>query len=360
MTNDELLIWRCIDLARNGKGQVSPNPLVGCVIVKNGKIISEGYHKKYGALHAEADAIEKAVKNGINVKGATLYVNLEPCSHYGKTPPCSDRIIEAGIKKVVIGCKDPYKLVNGKGIARLRKHGIKVVAGVLEYECREFNKFFMKHSTSGLPYITLKAAQTLDGKIADEKFKSKWISSKESRAIVHRLRSEYDAVLVGKNTVKYDNPKLTVRLVKGRDPYRIVLDSKLSLGLDYDLFSDKLKSKTIVITSTKADKKKAKILESRGVMVICAKAAIGKIDLKDAMKKIGKLNIASILVEGGAKTFSGFLNQELADELILFTAPKIMGSGVNTFEGSGKRDFNNAKEVYYQFAGKDILTNIKF
>ncbi len=360
MTSDESLIWRCISLARKGKGHVSPNPLVGCVIVKNGKIISEGYHKKYGALHAEADAIENAYKKKTNLKGSTLYVNLEPCSHFGKTPPCADRIIEAGIGKVVIGCKDPYKLVNGKGISRLKKHGIKVISGVLEYECRGFNKFFMKHSTTGLPYITLKAAQTMDGKIADSKHRSKWISSKESRAIVHKLRSEYDAVLVGKNTVKYDDPRLTVRLVKGRNPYRIVIDSQLSLGLHYHLFKDNLKTRTIVITSLRANKRKAEILTSGGINVIVSKSVNGMIDLRDAMKKIGKINIASILVEGGAGTYSGFLNAKLADELILFTAPRIMGSGINTFAGSERRDFNNAKEVYYQFAGKDILTNIKF
>jgi diaminohydroxyphosphoribosylaminopyrimidine deaminase / 5-amino-6-(5-phosphoribosylamino)uracil reductase len=360
MTKDESLIWRCIELARKGKGHVSPNPLVGCVIVKNGKIISEGYHKKYGALHAEADAIENAKSKGIEIKGATLYVNLEPCTHFGNTPPCADRIIEAGISKVVIGCADPYKLVNGKGIALLKKIGIKVITGVLEYECQELNKFFFKYVKTGLPYITLKAAQTIDSKIADEKFNSKWISSVESRTVVHRLRGEYDAVLVGKNTVKYDNPKLTVRLAKGRNPYRIVIDKELSLGLNYLLYSDRYKERTIIITSPKTDKKKAKTLTEKRIKLITAKITHGKIDLKDAMKKIAAMGIASILVEGGAFTFSGFLNQSLADELVIFTSPKIMGKGISTFGESKRIDFKNVKEIYYQFIGKDILTNIKF
>lgn len=359
LTKDEKLMWQCIELARLGKGYVSPNPLVGCVILKNGKIVSKGYHHKYGELHAEAEAIENAEKKGISLKGASLYVNLEPCVHKGKTGPCTDRIIKAGISKVFIGCRDPYKLVNGKGIAKLKKNGIEVTTGILEYECTELNKFFMKFVKSGMPYVTLKAAQTLDGKIADKKFRSKWISGIEARTIVHRLRAEYDAVLIGFNTLKYDNPSLNVRHVEGRDPYRIVIDTTLKCNIFNKIFKDKNKSKTIIITAPGFNKEKLKILLAIGITVIEAKLKDNTIDLKNALLKIANLNIASILVEGGAKTFAAFLNAGLTDELLIFTSPKIMGAGKNTFGNSEPIDFKNAKEVYYQFIGNDILTNIK-
>ncbi len=254
---DEKMMLRCIQLAKKGAGYVSPNPLVGCVITKNNKIIAEGWHKKYGFAHAEVNAINSALRKGIDLKNSVLYVNLEPCSHYSKTPPCVNKIIENKIKKVVIGVKDPYRLVAGRGIKKLKENNIEVIAGVLENECIDLNKFFFKHVKNELPYITVKAAQTLDGKIADEKYKSKWISSAESRKLVHKLRSEYDAVLVGANTVKYDNPKLTVRHVKGRNPYRIVLDRNLKSDLSKNIFTDNCKDKTIVVTSHKGNKKKA-------------------------------------------------------------------------------------------------------
>ena len=232
---DESYIQLAIEIAKKGTGSVSPNPLVGCVIIKDNKIIGAGYHQKFGEEHAEINAINSSAES---VEGSTLYVNLEPCSHHGKTPPCVDRIIKEKIKRVVIGTLDVNPLVSGNGVKALKKAGVDVKVGVLENECIELNKFFFKYITSKLPYVTLKAAQTLDGMIADKNKNSEWISSKESRKYVHWLRARYDAVLIGSDTAKIDNPKLTVRMVEGRNPYRVVLDSKLSLKTDLYLFKN--------------------------------------------------------------------------------------------------------------------------
>lgn len=357
--SNNFFILRSLELALKGAGYVSPNPLVGCVIVKNGKIIAEGYHKKFGESHAEVNAINSAKAKGINLKGSALYVNLEPCSHLGKTPPCTDEIIKNKISEVVIGTKDPNPLVAGKGIKKLKSKGIKITVGVLENKCLETNKFYFKYIKSRLPYVTLKAAQTLDGKIADISGKSKWISSKESRKLVHKLRSVYDAVLVGKNTVELDNPELTVRHVKGRNPYRIIIDTDLALNLNNKLFSDKYTSKTIIIASKQPDEFLSRILEQRNIKVVNAKTNNGLIDLKDALKKIALLGIASILVEGGAFTFTEFLKQKSADELLLFTSPKIMGKGISTFKADYKFDYSKSKLISAGLSGKDFLLRIK-
>lgn len=347
---------RCFKLALKGAGSVSPNPLVGCVIVKNGKIISEGWHKKYGGFHAERDAITKALKKGVNLKGAALYVNLEPCVHYGKTPPCSDLIIENKISEVVIGSKDPYKKVSGKGIRKLKKAGIKVKTGILEPEAIELNKFFIKYVTTGLPYITLKAAQTIDGKIADDKYRSKWISSATSRKTVHKLRAVYDAVLVGTNTLIYDDPKLNVRGVKGRDPFRIIIDKSLNLKEKYKVFKY-TDGKTIVLFSEKTDKNKIADYPGDGITFIPCRIKNGRLDLNDALKKLARLNIASILVEGGAYTYNEFLKNDMADEVIIFIAPKIMGKGIKAF--NEKQLFGKFSETDYSASGTDLLVRFR-
>ena len=347
---------RCFELALKGAGYVSPNTLVGCVIVKNGKVVAEGYHKKYGTYHAERNAIDSAFKKGINLKGAELYVNLEPLEHFVHTSPCAALNIEHNFSKVFIGAKDPYHEVAGKGIARMKKAGIKVVTGILEEEAKELNKFFVKSVTTGLPYITIKAAQTIDGKIADDKYRSKWISSEESRKTVHNLRSVYDAVLVGKNTVKHDNPKLNVRMTKGRDPYRIIIDKDLSLGLSYNVFKQKDK-KTIVLTSVNTGIAKIKKYIQKDINVIPCKSKNGKLDLKDGMKKLAKLGIASIMIEGGAVTYDAFLKQNLVDEMLVFIAPDVMGKGITAF--GDKQSFKKFSSVNYFASGKDILVNLK-
>lgn len=359
--NDKIM-QRCIELARKGAGHVSPNPLVGCVIVKNDYVIAEGYHKMFGSNHAEINAINNALNKGLDLTGSTLYVNLEPCSHYGKTPPCADKIIENKIKKVVIGIKDPNPLVAGKGIRKLKQNGVEVITGIFEKECIELNKFFLKNIKTSLPYVTLKAAQTLDGKIADEHGKSKWISSKVSRKLVHKLRSEYDAILIGKNTVEIDNPELTVRMVKGRNPYRIVIDKDLKLDVKKKIFSDKYSDRTIVLTSGDAllkDSKKKRILEYNNVILIPVKKMNNKLNLRDALSKLNDIGISSILVEGGAYTFSEFINQKLVDEMLIFIAPKIFGKGLDTFATLNNPIFND-KNTLLNNSGSDILFDLRF
>ncbi|MCJ7552329.1 MAG: bifunctional diaminohydroxyphosphoribosylaminopyrimidine deaminase/5-amino-6-(5-phosphoribosylamino)uracil reductase RibD, partial [Ignavibacteriaceae bacterium] len=230
---DESYIQLTLEIAKRGIGKVSPNPLVGCVITKNDKIIGAGFHTKYGDDHAEISAINSSREN---LEGSTFYVNLEPCSHYGQTPPCVDRIIQEKIKRVVIGTLDVNPLVSGKGVRKLKDAGIEVKVGVLEKECEDLNKFFFKFINKKLPFVTLKAAITLDGKIADINSHSEWISSPESRRYVHSLRNKYDAVLIGLNTAMIDDPQLTVRHVEGRNPWRIILDSKLELPTDLKIF----------------------------------------------------------------------------------------------------------------------------
>lgn len=354
---DEFYMKRCIELAKKGSGYVSPNPMVGCVIVKNGKIISEGYHRKFGQFHAERIAINSAHSKGIKLKGSTLYVNLEPCTHYGKTPPCVNIIIEHKINRVVIGAIDPNPIISGKGIAILKKNNLDVTTGVLENECKELNRFFLKYIKTGLPYVTLKAAQTLDGKIADINNKSKWISSIASRKLVHKWRSEYDAVLIGRRTLECDNPSLTARLVKGRNPFRIVIDKDLKSDTNFNLFSDKFTDKTIIITSEEPDIHLKKLLDKRWIKVIKAKTKDGKIVLRDALRKLAKIGIASIMVEGGAYTFSEFINQRAADQLAIFTAPILMGPGVETFKNIEKK-FVHIIKVNCEKIGSDTLMNI--
>lgn len=349
MTVDEKIMLGCIALAKRGAGYVSPNPLVGCIIIKDDAIIGEGYHEKYGEPHAEANAIEDAKKKGFTLDGAKLYVNLEPCSHSGKRPPCSDLIVKEKISEVYIGMQDPYEEVNGKGIKKLQENGIKVTTGILEKECKELNKFFIKYVTEGRPYVTLKVAQSIDGVIALNNNKSKYITNKESRKFVHRLRSEYDAVLIGRNTAKLDNPDLTVREVEGRHPYRIVIDSKLKLSDDLKLFTDENKDKTYVISNEK-DK-------SRNVIHIKNKITVRKI-----LKKLYEQNINSVLVEGGANLFSQFLEEDLFDDAYFFIAPKILGSGLQPFSDFKIKNLYKAKDLKFEYQknlDNDILLHYK-
>ena len=248
---DESYIKLAIELAKKGIGKVSPNPLVGCVIIKDERIIGAGYHEKFGGNHAEINAINSAREN---LEGAALYINLEPCSHQGKTPPCVDKIIEKKIKRVVVGTLDMNPMISGAGVKKLKAAGIEVKVGLLEKECVELNKFFFKYITKKIPYVTLKVAQTIDGKIADTAGNSKWISSMVSRRRVHSLRTKYDAVLVGAGTVVSDDPSLTVRLTEGRNPKRIILDSNLDLTSEYKIIRNNPDKNLIVVTSKKSIK----------------------------------------------------------------------------------------------------------
>jgi diaminohydroxyphosphoribosylaminopyrimidine deaminase / 5-amino-6-(5-phosphoribosylamino)uracil reductase len=345
---DESYIQLAIELAKKGEGQVSPNPLVGCVIIKDNRIVGAGYHQKFGEDHAEVNAINSSAES---LEGATLFVNLEPCSHQGKTPPCVDLIIKEKIKRVVIGTLDINPLVSGNGVKALKKAGIDVKVGVLEKECLELNKFFFKFIKNKIPYVTLKAAQTLDGMIADKNNYSAWISSSESRKYVHWMRARYDAVLIGSETARIDNPKLSVRLVDGRNPFRIVLDSNLKLKYNLNLFKYNSDKKTIVVTSDINKIKLSKInkLKKLGVKVLFVKPNnLGRMKLKSVLKELSKLQISSVLVEGGSKIYSAFIKQNLFDDIYLFISPKILGNGLSSFS-----EFKSDK------LGKAVKLNIK-
>lgn len=339
---DELFMMECIALARKGAGYVSPNPMVGAVIVKDGKVVGRGYHKRFGGPHAEVEAIRNAKSS---VSGATIYINLEPCNYYGKTPPCSDLIIKNKMAKVVIGSRDPNPLVSGKGISQLRKSGIEVIEGPLRDECRKLNEAFSKYITKNLPFVALKIAQSLDGKISQATKAQRWITNQASRGLVHLLRSHYDAVLVGAGTVLKDNPRLTVRNVQGRNPIRVVIDGNLRTDTDANVFSP-TETKTILFTSNKSSKacrmKELALLE-KGIEVIKLKTQPDEIiPLKDILRELAHRGVASLLVEGGAKIFSSFIEQKIADKLYVFIGPKIFGKGLNAFEYLTAR---NAKHI---------------
>ncbi len=359
--SDESYIQLAIELAKKGKGNVSPNPLVGCVIVKDERIISAGYHESYGGAHAEVNAIKSAKES---VENATVYVNLEPCSHFGLTPPCSDFLIENKIKRVVIGTLDMNPLVSGKGIKKLKQAGIEVKVGILENECANLNKFFFKYITKKIPYITLKAAQTLDGKIADREGESKWITSLPSRRYVHMLRSYYDAVLVGSGTVRIDNPNLTVRYVEGRNPKRVILDTKLTLNMNHRLFEQQSEKNIIIVTSKESREKEKKInkLLSRGITILYARTnAKGMLSLNDTLKELAKINITSVLVEGGSNIFSSFIKKNIFDELLVFVSPKLIGSGKSAADYlniSSIRKSIKLKIQHVERIGEDIFIQL--
>ncbi len=335
MAHDESYIKLALELAAKGKGRVSPNPLVGCVIVKNHQIIAAGYHEYFGGPHAEINALRSARED---VKGATLYVNLEPCSHYGKTPPCADAIIAAGISRVVIGTLDCNPLVAGKGAEKLTRAGIEVKTGIMEKECLELNRFFFKYMQKRIPYVTVKVAQTLDGKIATFNNQSKWITTKASREEVHRMRASYDAVLIGRKTAMIDDPKLTVRLTEGRDPKRVILDSKLRIDLKRSMFYDNPEQNIFIVTSVSSKEKQRKIasLKKLGVKILFVPdGKDGHVSLPAVLKALGKENIMSVMVEGGQEIFSSFVREKLADEMRIFISPKLLGKGLCAFSDMG-------------------------
>lgn len=342
MKSDAYYMQKALLLALRGSGTVSPNPRVGCVIVKNDTIIAEGWHEHYGGAHAEVRAFENATEV---VQGATLYVNLEPCSHHGKTPPCAPLIVEKGIKRVVIGTSDPNPLVSGKGIDFLKSAGIDTTVGVLEDESKWVNRMFIHNITKDMPYVVGKIAQSLDGCIATKTGLSRWISGEESRRRVHLLRAEVDAVIIGKNTAQKDDPLLTVRDVEGRNPWRVIFDSKLSLPFYLQLFSDTLRHRTIVVCNQQyAQLKKAENLRKAGVNVIGVEEnAQGKPDMTSALHKLYKeFSIASVMVEGGGILFSSFANASLIHEIHFFIAPIIIGAGIHPFSSLATATLNQA------------------
>lgn len=355
------LIRRCISLSKRGEGKVSPNPLVGAVIFDDDfNIISEGWHKKYGENHAERNAILDC-KEDLN--GKSIAVNLEPCSHFGKTPPCADLIIEKGIKRVVIGMVDPNPVVKGNGIKKLKDKGIEVITGVLEEECKELNKVFIKNQLAKKPYIVMKTATTLDGKIATKTGSSKWITDEVSRYEVHKMRNKYDAILTSSSTVKKDNPSLTCRKRNGRNPVRIILDTNLSTSSDAKVYQND-GTRVIVITSENVSDDKIKKFGSNVEFIKCPEKN-SHIYLPKAVEAIYNLGIKSILVEAGGILNKSFIEENLVDELVQFIAPKILGDndGISYISGFNRNEIsecNNLNIKSTKILKNDIIIVSKF
>lgn len=341
---DEHYMKRAIAIARNATGRTSPNPLVGAVIVKDGRIVAEGWHRKAGTPHAEVHALNMA---GELAKGATVYVSLEPCAHYGRTGPCAKALVEAGVSRVVMAMTDPNPKVAGKGIAILEEAGVDVTTGVLEEEAVELNEVFLKWMTTGKPFVALKTAMSLDGKIATATGQSQWISNEESRYEVHRLRDIHDGILVGINTALKDNPSLTTRLTEyeGKNPIRIVVDSQARLPLTSKLVQDGL-AETIVATTAKAPAERVQTLEAAGVKVLTCGTG-DSVDLELMMQKLGELRITSVLVEGGGSVNYSLLQAGLVDRVYAFIAPKLIGgrTALTPVEGEGFGELAQAVEL---------------
>ena len=326
---DQFFLKETLKLAKEGIGWTNPNPMVGAVLVKNGKIIGKGCHKRVGSAHAEIEAIKSSKEN---VEGATLYVNLEPCNHFGRTPPCVDKIIKAQISHVVCCTLDPNPKVSGKGVAKLKKAGIAVSVGVLQDQARILNETFFSFHEKNRPFIALKFASSLDGKIATKTGESKWITNEKARTFAKRLRSQYQAVLVGVNTVIYDNPYLGVRDKTKKDPLRIILDPNLRVPLESQVLRD---NNVLIVTTSLASEKKIELLKQKGITILILKNK--EILLKDLLNYLKEQEIISVLVEGGGKTLGIFIDERLFDKVYAFYAPIIIGGkeGVSAIGGSG-------------------------
>lgn len=347
-----------MELAANGHGFVHPNPYVGAVIVKDGRVIGKGWHTCYGKPHAEREAFAALSESA---EGATMYVTLEPCCHYGKTPPCTEAIIEHKIARVVVGLLDPNPKVGGKGIEILKSAGIEVEYGLLESELREQNRIFLKYITTGMPWVAMKYAMTLDGKIATHTGHSQWVSGEESRMYSQHMRNEFAAIMVGIGTVNADNPMLNCRLSgKVHHPIRIVADSQASILLDSALVQTAKEYRTIIAHTSKANVAKLEQLQSMGVETLLCKESDGHIDVVDMLQKLGALKIDSIILEGGGTLNNSFVEAKAIDEVYSFIAPKIVG-GANAkspVEGNGVECMSDALElqnVTVERCGNDVL-----
>lgn len=337
---DEAYIRRTLALARRAEGMTSPNPMVGALLVKRGRIIAEGYHKKAGTAHAEVIAIEKA---GPDASDSTLYVSLEPCCHKDKrTPPCTEKIRSAGIKKVVVAMKDPNPKVAGKGLDELRRAGIEVVSGILEEKARQLNEFYISHITTHRPFVILKVAMTLDGKIATPEGESKWITGDKARKEVHRLRGKVDALLTAIGTIKADDPLLTCRTGRMKSPIRIILDPHLEINPNANVLN--CPPATIIVASDGSSRKKLKMLQTRGVSIM--EHVGSRVDLPRLIKQLGAEGIVSVLVEGGSSLASSCLEAGIVDKVIFYIAPKIIG-GERSFPAVGGKAFRRLQDAHF-------------
>ena len=354
--DDERWMKRALYLAEKGRGRTSPNPMVGAVLVKDGRVVGEGHHIKAGEAHAEILALRQA---GEEAKGATLYLNLEPCTHYGRTPPCAPAVIEAGVRRVVIGMEDPNPLVRGKGLESLRSAGLNVQIGVLENPCRRLNEAFCKYIVKKEPFVILKAAATLDGKIAAREGDSKWISGEGSRRLVHRLRNQVDGIVVGIGTIVKDDPMLTARIKGGKDPDRVILDSRLRIPENAKVIQIS-PWKTIVATTELAPEDKRVRLEKKGVRILVLDSEEGRVSLKTCLSRLGEMEMVTVMVEGGSQVNGAFLDEGLIDKILLFLSPKLIGDhqAIGIFGGKGVASIKEAislNEFRVRRIGGDLL-----
>jgi diaminohydroxyphosphoribosylaminopyrimidine deaminase/5-amino-6-(5-phosphoribosylamino)uracil reductase len=338
--DDTRFMRLALRLARRGAGRTSPNPPVGAVVVARGEVVGRGFHRHAGAPHGEAVALQEA---GARARGATLYVSLEPCAHHGRTPPCTEAVIASGVRHVVVGARDPNPHVPGNGIQRLRAAGIEVRSGVLQAECDTLIAAFRKHVTTGRPLVTLKLAASLDGRIATASGDSRWISGADSRRYVHRLRAEHDAILVGAETIIRDDPELTCRVRGGRNPVRVILDGRLRLPLRARVLTKPAPAATLVITAQPASAVKVRQVRERGVEVVSLAAQTGRIPITRVMRELGRRDIMSVLIEGGATVAAAALAAGGVDRLLVFFAPTLIGGdGRPMLAGLGVRRMRSA------------------
>lgn len=359
---DKFFMNKVLELAKQGKGLVNPNPLVGAVIVQKGKIIGQGYHQKFGGAHAEINAIKNCHEPILN---ATLYVNLEPCAHQGKTPSCAKEIIKHDFKRVVIAVIDPNPLVAGKGVQILEEAGIHVNVGVLEEKARKVNQFFFKYIQTKKPFVMIKSAMSLDGKIATHSGESKWISSARSRQMVHDLRHEYSAILTGVNTIIKDNPTLNTRNSSSNPshPVRVVLDPKGRIPLTSKVLNTRQFGKTIIVISDTTDIRKTEQLKEKTEIIHCREIN-NQLDLKYLIQKLGEMGLDSVMVEAGGSTNFECIRQNIVDKILLFVSPQIIGGrdAITAFEGLGFDKLSEArkiKKLHYQNIGNDLLIEAK-
>ena len=354
--NHEYFMRLAMRLALKAKGKTSPNPMVGALVLKNGKIIGKGYHEKAGAAHAEIKALDEARPDA---KGGTLYVTLEPCAHFGKTPPCVDRIIQSGIKEVIVGMIDPNPLNNTRGINMLKQHKIKVSVGFLEEELKKMNEVFIKYITQRLPFITIKVAQSLDGRIATRTGDSKWITSDKSRNFTHRIRKDYDAIMVGVNTIIRDNPKLDAWFSK-RHPVKIVVDSELSTPQNANIFSGGGEVIIATLASKPGQETENRIILEEKAKILEVKEKSGEINLRDMMRKLAGMQISNILIEGGGTLIGSLFDEGLVDKVLFFISPKIIGGkdAISSVMGKGIARIERAirlRKLKIRRMGEDYL-----
>ncbi|MBI1869728.1 MAG: bifunctional diaminohydroxyphosphoribosylaminopyrimidine deaminase/5-amino-6-(5-phosphoribosylamino)uracil reductase RibD [Chlamydiae bacterium] len=345
ISSDDFFMRLAIQLAKRGVGAVSPNPPVGALVVKNNRQIALGYHAKFGGPHAEVMALKKA---GKEAQGGTLYVTLEPCSTFGKTPPCINAILASEIKRVVVGCIDPNPLHKKQGIRLLKKAGVEVTTGILEDECHSLIKPFQKWMTQKLPYCVVKSALSLDGKIATPSYESQWITGKEARKFSYELRRMSDGIIVGINTVLRDDPRLTLHQRGKRDPFKIVVDSSARIPLHSKLVS-KYASKVILATTSLAPAKKMNTLKKRGIQIVQTSSMEGKVHLRELFVELGKRGIISLLVEGGGTLAASIFENKLADRIVFFYAPLLIGGShaPTPFHGKGVSKLSDALKIIH-------------